>query len=160
MYIGTSLGMVIIITTRFVMNLHLTLTPDPNSKELLSAACVWVELQLSCHYLEASCAGNCERMTTGWPALTLIFLWRVQHLPVGHQPNVFLTGSAGMIDAWRSLMVSASHCQAAPCSQRSLLKLILATPVLARFDSRCIFYFFLFFLLVGLMPGNMLILPR
>lgn len=155
MYTGTSLAMVIIITTRFVMHLHPMLSPDPNSKKLLSAAWVWVELQLSSHYLEASCAGNCERMTTGWPALTLIFLWRVQHLPAGHRPNVFLTGSAGMIDAWRSLMVSTSHCQAAPSSQRSLLKLFLITPVLAR----SIFIYF-FFWLVGLLPGNMYTLPR
>lgn len=42
---------------------------------------------------------NCERMTTGWPTLSLICLRRVQHLPAGHQPNVFLTASAGMIDA-------------------------------------------------------------
>lgn len=63
--------------------------------------------------LPASWPGNCKRMTTGWPTLRLIFLWLVQHLPAGHEPDFFLTASAGMIDAWRPLMERVSWCQAA-----------------------------------------------
>lgn len=99
-------------------------TYPQNAKWLIRGACVWEELQSSCHYLEASCTGNCERMTTGWPALRLIFLWLVQHLPAGQQPNFFLTASAGVIDARRPLMVRVSECQAALSIQYSLLKLI------------------------------------
>lgn len=72
--------------------------------------CGWEELQWSCHYLEANCAGNWERMTTGWPALGLIFLWWFSTCPLASslifvwQPRQKWLMPAGL---WRRACVSA-----------------------------------------------------
>lgn len=116
-------------TENFFIFFHLT---EPQVSDwLIGAAGGWEELQSSHHYLEAICSGNCGRITTGWPALGLIFIWPLQHLPAGHRPN----SSPTMIDAWKPLMVKGnSQCQAALaikycCTWNSFMTTPVAAPL-------------------------------